>query len=57
MNKRILISGGSRGIGAATVKYFSERGDKVAFIYHSADEKAREIAEKEAKLQAELAGE
>lgn len=44
MNKRILISGGSRGIGAATVKYFAEHGDKVAFIYHSADEKAREIA-------------
>lgn len=45
MNKRILISGGSRGIGAATVKYFAEHGDKIAFIYHSADEKAREIAE------------
>ena len=45
MNKRILISGGSRGIGAATVKYFAEHGDKVAFIYRSADEKAREIAE------------
>ena len=45
MNKRILIIGGSRGIGAATVKYFAEHGDKVAFIYHSADEKAREIAE------------
>ena len=45
MNKKILISGGSRGIGAATVKYFAERGDKVAFIYRSADEKAREIAE------------
>ena len=45
MNKRILISGGSRGIGAATVKYFAEHGDKVAFIYHSADEKARKITE------------
>ena len=45
MNNRILISGGSRGIGAATVKYFAEHGDKVAFIYRSADEKAREIAE------------
>lgn len=45
MNKRILISGGSRGIGAATVKYFAEHGDKVAFIYRSADEKACEIAE------------
>ena len=45
MDKRILISGGSRGIGAATVKYFAEHGDKVAFIYRSADEKACEIAE------------
>ena len=45
MNKKILISGGSRGIGAATVRYFAERGDKVAFIYRSANEKAREIAE------------
>ena len=45
MNKKILISGGSRGIGAATVKYFAQRCDRVAFIYRSADEKAREIAE------------
>ena len=45
MNKKILISGGSRGIGAATVKYFAERGDKVAFIYRNADEKANEIQE------------
>ena len=44
MNKRVLISGGARGIGAATVKYFAEQGDRVAFIYHRADEKAREIA-------------
>ena len=45
MNKRVLISGGSRGIGAATVRHFAEHGDKVAFIYHNADEKAREIAD------------
>ena len=44
MNKRVLISGGARGIGAATVKYFAEQGDLVAFIYHRADEKAREVA-------------
>lgn len=44
MNKRVLISGGARGIGAATVKYFAEQGDRVAFIYHRADEKACEIA-------------
>lgn len=44
MNKRVLISGGARGIGAATVKYFAEQGDLVAFIYHRADEKAQEVA-------------
>lgn len=44
MNKRVLISGGARGIGAATVKYFAEQGDRVAFIYHRADENAQEIA-------------
>jgi 3-oxoacyl-[acyl-carrier protein] reductase len=44
MKRRILISGGSRGIGAATVKYFARQGDKVAFIYRNADENAREIA-------------
>jgi len=44
MNKRVLISGGARGIGAAAVKYFAEQGDLVAFIYHRADEKAQEIA-------------
>jgi 3-oxoacyl-[acyl-carrier protein] reductase len=45
MNKRILISGGSRGIGAATVRYFAGHGDKVAFIYRNADEDARKLAE------------
>ena len=45
MNKRILISGGSRGIGAAAVRYFAEKGDKVAFIYRNADENARKLAE------------
>ena len=44
MNKKVLISGGARGIGAATVKYFADRGDLVAFIYHRADKKAREVA-------------
>lgn len=45
MDKKILISGGSRGIGAAAVRYFAERGDKVAFIYRNADENARKLAE------------
>ena len=45
MDKKILISGGSRGIGAAAVRYFAERGDRVAFIYRNADENARKLAE------------
>ena len=42
--KRILISGGSRGIGKALCERFSEKGAKVAFIYKSNDEAAKEVA-------------
>ncbi len=44
MKKRVLISGGSRGIGAACVRYFAETGDKIAFIYRNAEESASELA-------------
>lgn len=44
MKKKILISGGSRGIGAACVRYFAGIGDKIAFIYHNADKSAEELA-------------
>ena len=40
----ILVSGGSRGIGSALVRLFSERGHKVAFIYNKSDERANELA-------------
>ena len=36
-NKRVLISGGSRGIGKALCKSFADNGYKVAFIYKSND--------------------
>lgn len=45
MNRKILITGGSRGIGRACVKRFSEDGDKVVFIYRSSDDEARKVSE------------
>ena len=42
--RRILISGGSRGIGRACVEAFAAGGDRVAFIYRSHDEEAARVA-------------
>lgn len=42
--KRILISGGSRGIGRACVMLFASRGHKVAFIYRNDDDAAAECS-------------
>jgi len=39
-----LITGGSRGIGAATVRLFRQAGARVAFSYQSAREKAEALA-------------
>lgn len=41
---KVLISGGSRGIGAALVRQFASLGDDVAFIYRSDDESARKLS-------------
>ncbi len=43
--KRVLVSGGARGIGRAIVEYFVARGDAVAFIYRQNDEAARAVSE------------
>ncbi len=43
---RVIITGGSRGIGRAAVELFSEQGDRVAFLYRSADSAAAELADK-----------
>lgn len=41
--KRVIITGGARGIGAEAVRHFSKKGDAVAFIYRSADEAASKL--------------
>ena len=43
-NRKIIITGGARGIGAAAVKHFAALGDRVAFIYRSSDEAAEKLA-------------
>ena len=42
----VVITGGSRGIGAAAVELFAARGDRVTFLYEKAHEAARAVAEK-----------
>ena len=41
---RVLITGGSRGIGAACVRAFAVQGDRVAFIYRSSEQAATSVA-------------
>ena len=41
--RTVLITGGSRGIGAAAVKLFALRGDRVFFLYEKAHEQARSV--------------
>lgn len=41
-----VITGGSRGIGAAAVELFAARGDRVFFLYEKNHDAARAVAEK-----------
>ena len=41
----VLITGGSRGIGAGAVRLFSARGDRVYFLYEKNHEAAQAVAE------------
>lgn len=43
--KNVLITGGSRGIGAAMVRLFSENGYNVAFTYKSSETEANALSE------------
>ena len=42
----VVITGGSRGIGAVAVELFSNRGDRVFFLYEKNHEAAQAVAEK-----------
>ncbi len=44
MKRNILITGGSRGIGASCVEAFTALGDRVCFIYHKNHSAAEQIS-------------
>jgi 3-oxoacyl-[acyl-carrier protein] reductase len=41
--KTVLVTGGSRGLGAAIARAFAESGADVAISYVASDEKARAV--------------
>lgn len=43
--KKIIVTGGSRGIGAAIVQLLADEGAQVAFTYSSREESAKKVAE------------
>ena len=46
LNKKALVLGGSRGIGAAIVERLAEEGAEVTFTYSGSEEAAKNLAEK-----------
>src|ERR1700722_2847827 len=47
--KAALVTGGSRGIGAATVKLFAQAGADVVFNFHRSKEAATQVAQEARK--------
>jgi NAD(P)-dependent dehydrogenase (short-subunit alcohol dehydrogenase family) len=45
MTRNVLITGGSSGIGSATVRRFATAGDRVWFTYHIGEERARSLVQ------------
>ena len=45
MNKNVIVTGGSRGIGEAIVRILAEAGCKVVLNYNKSEEKAKKIQE------------
>lgn len=45
LNKKAIVTGGTRGIGKAIVKELVQNGCNVVFTYHSSDEIAKKIEE------------
>ena len=43
--KTMIITGGSRGIGAGLVRYFCHRGWQVVFCWNNAEKAAASLAE------------
>ena len=46
MNKTLIITGGSKGIGKGIVEKFAKDGCNVAFTYLSSESSANEVEEK-----------
>ena len=44
--QNVVVTGGSRGIGAAVVELFARRGDRVTFLYEKNHAAAEAVAEK-----------
>ncbi len=42
--RTVLVTGGSRGIGAACVRAFAQAGWRTAFLYHASQAEAQELA-------------